>query len=939
MPFFNGGSSGSGGSGGLPVLTGSGAPGSTLGSTGQIYIDSTNNVFYGPKGSSGWPTGIPFGAGSYDDLTGVPSEFTPETHTHGISDVTNLQTELDAKSDSTHGHSISDVTNLQTELDAKATTTALTTAVTDLIDGAPDDLNTLDKLAASIADNAAYATAVNLALAGKSDTTHEHALTDLSNVAGTPTIGQVLEFNGVDWRPVDISSGDGGQTSTTLAGLSDVSSITPAAGQFLAFSGSEWYGATFTPNYATTAGNLVLNPFTAIVEVRGDGTNDSAIQLNCSANTHAVKIQSPPHTASASYTLTLPDDAGSAGQVLKTDGSGGLSWLTVGGGSGSFSFSSVPAADDSTGTVGEMALDTSYLYACVATDTWKRIPLQTFSGQTGGGGGGSATGIFITSQPVGGDSQNGQITIPISATVPSGSINYQWQNYNTTTTAWDDISGGVYSSLSLTGLTSDDDGNRYRCYLTSTGLSDVISTEAIVNVSESGVTSVTSTAPSLIFDRSESELTSFAIFKGTGQNWNYPGWTLVKEESQFQYSSDNLQTKNYVTENPTSLPTRGGTWNYYLLAAPPQRNDYLTAEYYYSNIPYLLQVYGATFVSGGELVNYEPPRNGSEYTLWTNATTSAGRWNRSARMRTRVIIRRYVNGVEEQATTNWSAWSNWRSDPAGNIIDENSSTVFSTQPTPNNITITPAASTSANLIATAEIAGTNKRYRWGIRRAGYLDLDLRGFLSHDERNVAGLHTQTDAGLYVNVLYTKFSAVGMHDLACLGAADWNKAALSNIVALTVDSTNHPTTCVMREMGGVFAYTGFNDANGNYVMQRYFYETGKVSSSNTGTEISFDGFQNNAGTNVVYKSGDVDYKIEQSSTYGTGSASDSWESVFSGTEHLKSVSVDADGSLIDDRPILSSGYSYRAAWRFKGVTIDLGTSIVNNVYSVWSDWIYS
>lgn len=925
MPFFNGGSSGSGGSGGLPVLSGSGAPGSSLGSTGQIYIDSTNNVFYGPKTASGWPTGIAFGAGSYSELTGVPTEFTPEDHSHAISEITNLQTELDAKSDSTHGHSISDVTNLQTELDAKATTTALDAAVSDLIDGAPDDLNTLDKLAASIADNAAYATAVNLALAGKSDTTHEHALTDLSNVAGTPTLNQVLAFNGVDWRPTTLTTSGGG--SSTLAGLDDVSSITPTTGQFLAYSGSEWFATTFTPDYSTAAGNLVLRPFTAIVEIRGDGTNDAAIQLNCSANSHAVKIQAPPHSASASYTLTLPDDAGSAGQVLKTDGSGGLSWLTVGGGSGSFSFSSVPAADDSTGTVGELALDTLYLYACVATNTWKRIPLQTFSGQTGGGGGGSATGIFITSQPVGGNSQNGAITISISATVPSGSINYQWQKYNTSTTAWDDISGGVYSSLSLTGLTSDDDGNRYRCYLTSTGLSDVISTEAVVNVAESGVTGVTSTAPSLIFDRSASSNYLTSVFKGTGKNWSYPGWTLVKEESEFQYSTDNLYSTAYKT-GKTSFPSRSGTWNYYLMMVPPN-DDSFTANDYYNNVPFSIQSYAANFIGpdATTIDTLDPPIRDNHYTSWNSTVSTSGRWNRSARMRTRVVLTRYVNGVEEQATTNWSAWSNWRSDPAGNVINENSSTVFTTQPSVSAITITPGDDIDYDLQSSAEIAGSNKRYRWGIRRAGIFDADIRGLLSNDTREFVADGDQFDESLDLEIRRIKFGGVGSHDLACLGAADWNKAALSNIIALTVDSTDKPTTCVMREMGGSWIYS---HTVGGWI----FRESGKVSNSNTGTLTSFDQLTNDNGGNVVYVSGKVDVYIEQASGYGGGSSTNSWDYNYSHT-----YDINSDGTYAQSLNNYSNNYNYRATWRFRDMTISVNGTAVSDVTSVWSNWIYS
>ena len=80
---------------------------------------------------------------------------------------------------------------------------------------------------------------------------------------------------------------------------------------------------------STSNGNIKLNPNgTGFVEILGDGSSaDGTIQLNCSQNSHGVKIKSPPHSAGASYTLTLPDNDGNANQVLKTDGSGGLSWV------------------------------------------------------------------------------------------------------------------------------------------------------------------------------------------------------------------------------------------------------------------------------------------------------------------------------------------------------------------------------------------------------------------------------------------------------------------------------------------------------------------------------------------------------------------------------------------------------------------------------------
>ena len=79
----------------------------------------------------------------------------------------------------------------------------------------------------------------------------------------------------------------------------------------------------------TTDGNIIIAPNgTGVLEVKGD-TNSAAIVLNCEANTHGVTIQSPPHSAGATYTLTLPDGTGSNGQALTTNGSGVLSFADV----------------------------------------------------------------------------------------------------------------------------------------------------------------------------------------------------------------------------------------------------------------------------------------------------------------------------------------------------------------------------------------------------------------------------------------------------------------------------------------------------------------------------------------------------------------------------------------------------------------------------------
>ena len=62
---------------------------------------------------------------------------------------------------------------------------------------------------------------------------------------------------------------------------------------------------------------------------KGDGSStDGYIQLNCSQNSHGIKLSSPAHSAAQSYTFTFPSSIVNNG-VLKTDGSANTSFGLV----------------------------------------------------------------------------------------------------------------------------------------------------------------------------------------------------------------------------------------------------------------------------------------------------------------------------------------------------------------------------------------------------------------------------------------------------------------------------------------------------------------------------------------------------------------------------------------------------------------------------------
>tara|TARA_Y100001938_G_scaffold138811_1_gene204842 strand:- start:95 stop:988 length:894 start_codon:yes stop_codon:yes gene_type:complete len=90
----------------------------------------------------------------------------------------------------------------------------------------------------------------------------------------------------------------------------------------------------------TTSGNanLKLSPHgTGVVEIEGDGSSaDGTIQLNCSQNSHGIKLASPPHSAGQSYTITFPSNAPGANKIFQTDANGDLTFVDMpsGGGGG-----------------------------------------------------------------------------------------------------------------------------------------------------------------------------------------------------------------------------------------------------------------------------------------------------------------------------------------------------------------------------------------------------------------------------------------------------------------------------------------------------------------------------------------------------------------------------------------------------------------------------
>ena len=140
------------------------------------------------------------------------------------------------------------------------------------------------------------------------------------NDAGTSTLK--LQTGGVTKLEIQ-STGIGVTGNITVSGTVDGRDIA-ADGTSL----DDFEAGNLTTN--VTNGNIKLTPNgTGVAEVKGAGGNDGTLQLNCSDNSHGIKLKSPPHSAGQSYTLTFPSSIVNNGALL-TDSNGNLSTSLIG---------------------------------------------------------------------------------------------------------------------------------------------------------------------------------------------------------------------------------------------------------------------------------------------------------------------------------------------------------------------------------------------------------------------------------------------------------------------------------------------------------------------------------------------------------------------------------------------------------------------------------
>jgi hypothetical protein len=190
------------------------------------------------------------------------------------------------------------------------TSTLINSAISSLVDGAPDALNTLNELSAALGDdeNIAATLATQIANLG---------ISDLSDTATTaPSLGDSLVWDGSAWSP--------GLANLGISDLSDTATTAPSLGDSLVWDGSAWSPGTVIGG-ATISGTAPTAP--EIGEFWFDDTTTG--YLYTWDNSSWVQLTGIAGGGGATTLTDLGITDGTSGQVLTTDGSAGFTFTTV----------------------------------------------------------------------------------------------------------------------------------------------------------------------------------------------------------------------------------------------------------------------------------------------------------------------------------------------------------------------------------------------------------------------------------------------------------------------------------------------------------------------------------------------------------------------------------------------------------------------------------
>jgi hypothetical protein len=164
-------------------------------------------------------------------------------------------------------------------------------------------------------------------------------ITTTGKISAAKFVGDIYASNGTS-RVLDNGTNGSNATFTgsvtgtvssisnhSLDALSDVNlTVLPTNGQVLSFNGTSWIASTISIDVGGLGGSSLA---LAGVTLQSQGL----LKFNDLNNSNYLAFKAPTNVTT-NYTYTLPAVDGTVGQVLSTDGTGTLSWITASGSGG-----------------------------------------------------------------------------------------------------------------------------------------------------------------------------------------------------------------------------------------------------------------------------------------------------------------------------------------------------------------------------------------------------------------------------------------------------------------------------------------------------------------------------------------------------------------------------------------------------------------------------
>ncbi|MCE1202915.1 MAG: hypothetical protein LWX09_12555 [Bacteroidia bacterium] len=278
----------------------------------------------------------------WSHITGKPSTFNPSAHGHAINDIANLQTSLDAKLST----SLKGVANGLAELDATGKVPA-------------------SQLPSYVDDVLEYA---NLAaFPGSGEQGKIYTAIDTN---------KIYRWSGSAYIEISPTAGNA-DTATKLATARSIASTGDATWS-VSFDGSANVSAALTlASSGVTAGTYPK----VTVDAKGRVIAGASLAASDVPSLDAAKITSGSFDAARIPSLDaakitsgtfadarIPNLAISKITNLQTELDARHSWR------------SAPADSTAVGSAGQMAYSANYLYICVGTNAWRRLPMANWSG-------------------------------------------------------------------------------------------------------------------------------------------------------------------------------------------------------------------------------------------------------------------------------------------------------------------------------------------------------------------------------------------------------------------------------------------------------------------------------------------------------------------------------------------------------------------------------